>query len=95
MSKGQFSKDILNAVNKKSKKPVSQREINKLASGVKPSTMQNEDQLRKLINQVSKMANVPVAESTVKDIIKAVQKSGLQGGQLESMMKMMMGKGKK
>ncbi|MBD2861328.1 MULTISPECIES: stage VI sporulation protein F [Paenibacillus] len=92
MSGKNISKDVLNTVNKKTGKSVSEKDIYKLASGVKPSTMQNEKQLRQLIKQVSGMVNVPVSESTVNEIISAVQKSGLNPNNMESLMKMIMGK---
>jgi hypothetical protein len=42
--------------------------------------------LRKLIKQVSDMAGIPVAESTVKEIISAVKKTGMNPTNLEQMM---------
>lgn len=54
--------------------------------------MQNEAQLRQLIKQVSAMANVPVSEETIKDIISAVKKSGMNPENMEALMKMMMKK---
>ncbi|MNW66733.1 hypothetical protein D3C74_452320 [compost metagenome] len=59
---------------------------------MKPTTIQNEAQLRQLIKQVSAMAKVPVSEDTVKDIVSAVKKSGLNPSSMESLMKMMMKK---
>lgn len=87
-----ISKDVLKSVNKKSGKQVTPKQIQKVASGVKPSTMQNEKQLRQLIKQVSKMANVPVSESTTKEIVQAVKKSGMNPNKMEDMMKLMLGK---
>lgn len=92
MSGKDLSKDVLNTIKKKSGKNVSEKDIYKLASGVKPSTVQSEKQLRQLIKQVSGMVNVPVSESTVNEIIAAVQKSGMNPNNMESLMKMMMGK---
>ncbi|WP_438351285.1 stage VI sporulation protein F [Paenibacillus sp. FA6] len=85
-------KDALNAINKKSGKHISENEVKKLASTVKPTTMQNEVQLRQLIKQVSAMANIPVSESTIKDIVSAVKKSGMSPQSMESLMKMMIKK---
>ncbi|OGX68267.1 MAG: hypothetical protein A2189_03410 [Paenibacillus sp. RIFOXYA1_FULL_44_5] len=87
MGKKDLSKDVLNIVKKKTGKQIAEKDIYKLASGVKPSTVQNEDQLRKLIKQVSEMANVPVAESTVNEIVQAVKQSGLNTTNMESIMK--------
>ncbi|GIP25572.1 hypothetical protein J23TS9_07020 [Paenibacillus sp. J23TS9] len=91
MSKN-ISKDVLNVVNKKSGKNISENAVKKLASTVKPSTMQNETQLRQLIKQVSAMANVPVSEDTIQDIVSAVKKSGMSPQNMESLMKLMMKK---
>jgi Ca2+-binding EF-hand superfamily protein len=87
-----IGRDVLNTVKKKTGKNISEKDIQKLASGVKPSTMQSETELRKLIKQVSSMAGVPVSESTVNDIISAVKKSGMKPSNMEQLMKMMMKK---
>ncbi|HEY2492882.1 MAG TPA: stage VI sporulation protein F [Paenibacillus sp.] len=91
MSKN-ISKDALNAINKKTGKHITEGAVKKLASTVKPTTMQNEDQLRQLIKQVSAMANVPVSEDTVRDIVNAVKKSGMSSQSMETLMKMMIKK---
>lgn len=87
-----IGRDVLNTVKKKTGKNISQTDINKLASGVKPSTMKNEAELRRLIKQVSNMAGVPVSEATTDEIVSAVKKSGMDPGNLEELMKMMMKK---
>lgn len=91
MSKG-ISKDALNAINKKTGKPVTENAVKKLASTVKPSTLQSEAQLRQLIKQVSAMAGVPVSEATMNDIVGAVKKSGMNPSNMEALMKMMLKK---
>ena len=92
MANRNLSRDVLNAINKKTKKPITSTDIQKLASGVKPSTLQNEAQLRQLIKNVAKMANVTVSESTIQDIIKAVRQSGLNANHLEKMIGAMLKK---
>lgn len=87
-----FSKDALNAINKKAGKNITEGAVKKLASTVKPGTTQNEAQLRQLIKQVSTMAKVPVSEATVQEIINAVKKGGAGGGTMETLMKMMLKK---
>ncbi|MGM0880483.1 MAG: stage VI sporulation protein F [Bacillota bacterium] len=87
-----FSKDVLNAINKKTGKGISENSVKKLASGVTAETMQDEAELRKLIKQVSEMAKVKVADSTVNDIVKAVKASGMSTTNMETLMKMMMKK---
>ncbi|GAA3405239.1 stage VI sporulation protein F [Paenibacillus hodogayensis] len=92
MSGKEISKDVLNAVKKKVGKNVSEKDIYKLASGVKPSTVQSEKQLRQLIKQVSSMVKVPVSDATMNEIVSAVQKSGMNPNNMEALMKMMMKK---
>jgi uncharacterized protein YpuA (DUF1002 family) len=90
--KNNISKDVLNAVNKKTGKPITENAVKKLASGVTAETMQNEEELRKLIKSVSAMAKVPVSEQTVNDIVGAVKKSGVNIDSMETLMKMMLKK---
>lgn len=87
-----FSKDALNAINKKTGKNITEGAVKKLASTVKPGTLQSEAQLRQLIKQVSAMAQVPVSEETIKEIISAVKKTGSSPSSMETLMKMMMKK---
>lgn len=87
-----FSKDALNAINKKAGKNITESAVKKLASTVKPGTTQNEAQLRQLIKQVSSMAKVPVSEATVQEIVNAVKKGGAGSSTMESLMKMMLKK---
>ncbi|WP_139994671.1 MULTISPECIES: stage VI sporulation protein F [Paenibacillus] len=87
-----FSKDILSSINKKAGKNITESSVKKLASGVTAETMTDETELRKLIKQVSEMAKVKVAESTVNDIVKAVKASGMSASNMETLMKMMMKK---
>lgn len=94
MSGKDVSKDVLKAVKSKTGKSVSEKDIQKLASGVKPSTVQNEAQLRQLIKQVASLVNVPVSEQTINEIVQAVKGSNLNPNNMEALMKMMMG-GKK
>ncbi|WP_410768345.1 stage VI sporulation protein F [Fontibacillus sp. BL9] len=89
---GKISKDALNSINKKTGKNISEGAVKKLASTVKPSTMQNEAELRKLIKQVSAMAKVPVTESTINEIVGAVKKSGMNPSNMEALMKLMIKK---
>ncbi|MBW5446655.1 hypothetical protein GE107_11345 [Cohnella sp. CFH 77786] len=85
-----FSKDILGMVNQKTGKNITENSIKKIAGTVTPDTLQSEAQLRALIKQVSQLANVPVSEETMKEIVSAVKKSGLNMSNLEGLMKMMM-----
>ncbi|WP_127585300.1 stage VI sporulation protein F [Paenibacillus koleovorans] len=91
MSGKNVSKDVLNSIKKKTGKSVSEQDIQKLASGVKPSTLQSEKQLRQLIQQVSSMVNIPVSEKTINEIVSSVKKSGVNPNSMESMMKLLTG----
>lgn len=84
-----LSKDILGAVNKKTGKSITENSIKKIANNVTPQTLQSETQIRALIKQVSQMAGVPVSEETVKEIVAAVKKTGLNMANLEGLMKAM------
>lgn len=88
MTNKNMSKDVLNVVKKKTGKSVSEKDIYKLASGVKPSTMQSDAQLRQLIKQVSGLVNVPVSESTMNELIQAIKSSKMNGNSMEQLMKM-------
>nr|WP_310225178.1 stage VI sporulation protein F [Paenibacillus qinlingensis] len=87
-----MSKDVLGIVKKKTGKSVTSKDIEKIASGVKPSTLQSEVQLRALIKQVSGLVNVKVSEETINDIIQAVKSSKLDTNNMQQLMSMMMGK---
>ncbi|CAM3969622.1 stage VI sporulation protein F [Paenibacillus alkaliterrae] len=91
MSKN-LSKDVLNAINKKTGKGITENSVKKIASGITAETMQDEAELRKLIKQVSEMAKVKVADSTVNDIVKAVKATGMSTANMESLINMMMKK---
>lgn len=85
-------KDLLNAVNKKTGKNISENAIKKIAGGVNAGTMQSEAQIRQLIKQVSSVAKVPVSEETIKEIVSAVKRSGMNLNNLETLIKMMVKK---
>lgn len=87
-----LSKDVLGAVNKKTGKTITESSIKKIAGSVTPNTLQSETQIRQLVKQVSQMAGVPVSEDTVKEIVNAVKKSGMNMNNLEGIMKMMLKK---
>jgi uncharacterized protein YpuA (DUF1002 family) len=91
MSQQGISKDVLNAVKKTTGKPLSEQAVKKIASGINQKTIQNPAELRKLIDNVSKLVNIPVSNETANEIIKAVKKNG-NIDQLENMMKRMMKK---
>lgn len=86
------SKDVLNVVKKKTGKNITAKDIQKVASNVKPSTMQSEAQLRQLIKQVSNMVNIKVSEKTTQEIIDSVKKSGMNPNNMQQLIKMMTGK---
>lgn len=92
MSSKDLSKDVLNTVKKKTGKSISEKDINKLASGVKPSTLQSEKQLRQLINQVAGLINVKLSEDTMQEIISAVKSSKLDSTNLNQLMNALMKK---
>jgi uncharacterized protein YpuA (DUF1002 family) len=92
MSNKDVSKDALSVVKKKTGKNVSEKDIQKLASAVKPSTLQSEASLRQLIKQVSGLVNTQVSENTVNEIINAVKSSKMNPDNIEQLVKSMTGK---
>ncbi|KZE77221.1 stage VI sporulation protein F [Paenibacillus elgii] len=92
MADKNMPKDVLNVVKKKTGKSVSEKDIYKLASGVKPSTLQSDTQLRQLIKQVAGLVNVPVSDQTTNDLIQAIKGSKVSTDNLEQLMKMIMKK---
>jgi uncharacterized protein YpuA (DUF1002 family) len=92
MSGKNISKDVLQAVKKKTGKPISENAVKKLASSVTSETIGNEAELRKLVKQVSAMAKVPVSDATVNDIVSAVKKSGMNMSNMETLIRMMLKK---
>jgi hypothetical protein len=89
MTNKDVSKEVLNAVKKKTGKNVSEKDIYKLASGVKPSTMQSDAQLKQLIKQVSGLVNIQVSEETVNELIQAIKSSKVNANNMEQMINMM------
>ncbi len=92
MADKNMPKDVLNVVKKKTGKNVSEKDIYKLANGVKPSTLQSDAQLRQLIKQVAGLVNVPVSDQTTKELIQAIKSSKVNTNNLEQLMKMIMKK---
>ncbi|MNI21984.1 hypothetical protein D3C73_755270 [compost metagenome] len=92
MANKDVSKDVLNAVKKRTGKSVTPKDIQKIASGVKPSTVQSEVQLRQLIKQVASLVNAKVSEETINEIDHAVKSSKLDAGNMQQLMGAMLGK---
>jgi len=92
MTSRDMSKNVLNSVKKKTGKSVSEQDINELASGVKPSTMKSDKQLRELIESVADLVGANVSEEMIREIIQAVKSSNLEGSNLTQMMGALMKK---
>jgi hypothetical protein len=87
-----ISKDALHMIKKKTGKSILEKDIKKIASGVRPSTVQSDSQLKELIKQVSGLVNVKVSEQSTNDIIHAIKSSKIDANNLQQLMGMMMGK---
>jgi len=87
-----LSKDVLSAINKKTGKHITENAIQKIANGVTTDTMKSDVELRKLIRRIADMAKVPVSESTMNDIVKAIKASGMNPSNMEALINMMMKK---
>lgn len=92
MANKDISKDVLQTVKKKTGKSVTEKDIQKIASGVKPSTMQSEAQLRQLVKQVASLVKAEVSEQTMQDIIKAVKSSNLDSSNMQGLLSALLGK---
>jgi predicted RND superfamily exporter protein len=84
---GDSTQDILNKLNEQTGKNVTAKDVFKLAKQVKPSTLQDEDQLKQLIKSVGAMAGCKVPQKTVNEIIKLVQSGAFQTGQMDEMIR--------
>jgi hypothetical protein len=91
MSRQGISKDVLNAVKNTTGKQLSEQSLKTIASGINQKTLQDGEELGKLIDKISKLVNIPVSNETANEIINTVKKTG-NIEQLENMMKMMMKK---
>jgi hypothetical protein len=87
--KRSWSEDLLQSLNKKVGRKISRGSIQKLASGVNASTTKSDQQLRQLIQQVSKIAGVSVSESTTRDLIRTIKNNQIQPGNIMSLLKQM------
>jgi Ca2+-binding EF-hand superfamily protein len=92
MDPKEMQKKMLENVQKSTKGQVTEQDVMKLAGGLKPSDVTNEQSLRQLIKQVSALANVPVSEQTIQQIIQAIKQSGINPNNMEQLMKLMQGK---
>jgi hypothetical protein len=87
-----ITKDALQLIKKKAGKAISESDIKKLASEVKPSTVQQDAKLRELIKHASSLLQVKVTDQTTQDIIRAVKTSKIDGQNLEQFISMIIGK---
>jgi hypothetical protein len=71
-------------------KNITSKDIQNVAKQVKPTTIQNEQQLRQLVHSVGAMAGVKVPPKLVNDIVSSIQNGALQSGQMEQMIRKMM-----
>jgi hypothetical protein len=81
-----LSKNVLNTVKKKTGKAVTEQDISNLASGVSPSTMKSEKQLRDLIDSVAGLVGAKVSEETIREIIQAVKSSKMDSSNMTQLM---------
>lgn len=82
--------DLLQKLNSRTGKKITSRDIQNVAKQVKPTTMENEQQLRQLVHSVGAMAGMKVPPKIVNEIVDSIQKGALQSGQMEQMIRKMM-----
>lgn len=78
---------IFNSVNKHTNKTVTPQDIQRVAKNIKPSTLQDEQQMRQLVRNIGEMAGIKVPDKTVREIAKMVQGGQIPSGQLEQMIR--------
>lgn len=82
--------DLLKKMSSRTGKNITSKDIQNVAKQVKPTTIQNEQQLRQLVHSVGAMAGVKVPPKLVNDIVSSIQNGALQSGQMEQMIRKMM-----
>lgn len=82
--------DILQKLNKKTGKHITSKDIQNVAKQVKPTTLENEQQLKQLVQSVGAMAGIKVPPKIVSEIVKSVQNGALNTGQMDQMIRKMM-----
>lgn len=82
--------DILQKLNNKTGKHITNKDIQNVAKQVKPTTLENEHQLKQLVQSVGAMAGIKVPPKIVNDIVKSIQNGSLNTGQMDQMIRKMM-----
>ena len=84
-----LSKDVLGVIKKKTGKSISEAQVSKVASQVKPNTLQNEAELKKLVKNVATMANIKLSDSALNDVTERITSSGVSIGNIEALVKLL------
>lgn len=84
-----ISKDVLGAIKNKTGKTISTNSINKIANTVKPSTLDNEVELRKLVKSVAVMANVKLSDEQLENVMTTIKASGVKSSNMEALMRLL------
>ena len=89
MKKRSLSEDVLSAVQRRTGKAISKDSLRKIAGTVTPETTDSDRQLRRLIEQVSKVAGVRVTEETMQDLIRTIRNNKVSPANMMSLLKQM------
>lgn len=84
-----LSKDVLGAIKKRTGKNISEAQIGKIANQVKPNTLENEAELRKLVKSVAAMANIKMSDDKLNEVVERIATSGVNAANLETLVKLM------
>ena len=84
-----LSKDVLGVIKKKTGKSISEAQVSKVASQVKPNTLQNEAELKKLVKNVAAMANIKLSDSALNDVTERITASGVSIENIEALVKLL------
>lgn len=84
-----LSKDVLGAIKKKTGKTISTNSISKIANTVKPGTLENDAELRKLVRSVADMANIKLSDEQLDNVLNTVKASGVKSSNMEALMRLL------
>ena len=84
-----LSNDVLGAIKRKTGKNISTNSVTKIANTVQPDSLENEDELRRLVKSVANMAKVKMSDAQFEHIVKTIKSSGMKTSNIEALMKIL------
>ena len=84
-----LSKDALSAIKRKTGKNITTNSVSKIASTVQPDSLENEDELRRLVKSIANMAKIKMNDAQFEHIVKTIKSSGMKTSNIEALMKIL------